>query len=102
MSPAGFDALLQAPARLQVMAVLAHVDSADFARLRAVTGTSDSVMSKHLSALADAGYVHLSKAASEGRQRTWASLTRAGRKAYTGHVAALRRIVDGADALAAE
>ena len=45
---------------------------------------------------------HLSKAASEGRQRTWASLTRAGRKAYTGHVAALRRIVDGADALAAE
>ena len=101
MTLAGFDPLLQAPARLQVMAVLAQVDSADFARLRAVTGTSDSVMSKHLSTLAEAGYVALSKAATEGRQRTWASLTRAGRKAYEGHVAALRRIVDG-HALAAE
>ena len=93
--------MLQAPARLQVMAVLAQVDSADFARLRAVTGASDSVMSKHLSTLAEAGYVTLSKAAADGRQRTWASLTRAGRKAYQAHVAALRRIVDG-NALAAE
>lgn len=102
MSAAGFDPLLQAPARLQVMAVLAQVDSADFARLRAVTATSDSVMSKHLSALAEAGYVALSKAASEGRQRTWASLTRAGRKAFVGHVATLKRIVDGEVLLAAE
>lgn len=102
MSLLGFDALLQAPARLQVMAVLAQVDSADFVRLRAITGTSDSVMSKHLSALVDAGYVTTSKAIAEGRQRTWASLTRPGRKAFTSHVAALKRIVDGADALAAE
>lgn len=102
MNPAGFNPLLQAPARLQVMAVLAQVDSADFARLRAVTGTSDSVMSKHLSALAEANYVSLSKAASAGRQRTWASLTRSGRNAFAGHVAALKRIVDGTDARAAE
>ena len=102
MSPAGFDPLLQAPARLQVMAVLAQVDSAEFARLRAVTGASDSVMSKHLSALAEADYIALSKATTEGRQRTWASLTRGGRKAFTAHVAALKRIVDGTDAIAAE
>lgn len=102
MSVAGFDPLLQAPARLQVMAVLAQVDSAEFARLRAVTGASDSVMSKHLSALAEADYIALSKATAEGRQRTWASLTSAGRKAFIAHVAALKRIVDGADALAAE
>ena len=95
MSAEGFDPLLQAPARLQVMAVLAQVDSADFARLRAVTGASDSVMSKHLSALADAGYVTLRKAASDGRQRTWAALTRPGRRAFTTHVAALRAIVAG-------
>ena len=96
MSVDGFDPLLQAPARLQVMAVLAHVDSADFARLRAVTGTSDSVMSKHLSALVEAGYVALSKAALDGRQRTWASLTRSGRATFTAHVAALHAIVAGA------
>ena len=95
MSASGFDPLLQAPARLQIMAVLAQVDSADFARLRAVTETSDSVMSKHLSALAEAGHVALSKAASDGRQRTWASLTRSGRAAFKAHVAALHAIVAG-------
>ena len=89
----GFDPLLQAPARLQVMAVLAQADEAEFARLKAVTTTSDSVMSKHLASLAEAGYVALRKGAVEGRQRTWASLTRSGRKAFAAHVAALRRIV---------
>jgi DNA-binding MarR family transcriptional regulator len=49
-------------------------------------------MSKHLSALADAGYVSLRKAASEGRQRTWASLTSAGRKAFGAHVKALEAL----------
>ena len=59
-------------------------------------------MPKHLSALAEADYIALSKATAECRQRTWASLTRGGRKAFTAHVAALKRIVDGTDAIAAE
>ena len=91
---AGFAPLLQAPARLQIMAVLANVSEAEFARFKAVTGASDSVMSKHLSALAEAGFIKLRKGPLDGRQRTWASLTRAGRVAFDEHVAALRRIVD--------
>ena len=91
----GFDSLLQAPARLQVMALLANASEAEFARMRDLTATSDSVMSKHVSALAEAGYVRVRKASSDGRQRTWVSLTRAGRKAFNGHVAALKRIVGG-------
>lgn len=91
----GFEPLLQAPARLQVMAVLAHAQDAEFARLKEVTGTSDSVMSKHLAALAEAGLIKLRKAAAGGRQRTWASLTRAGRRSFDDHVAALQRIVAG-------
>ncbi len=93
---AGFEPLLQAPARLQVMAVLANVSDAEFARLKEITGTSDSVMSKHLSGLADAGFIRLRKATTDGRQRTWASLTRAGRRTFDAHVAALQRIVAGA------
>lgn len=93
MNPAGFDPLLQAPARLQVMAVLAQVDEADFARLRTITMVSDSVLSKHLSALAEAGHIALRKAASGGRQRTWASLTPSGRRAFKAHVAALEALV---------
>jgi DNA-binding MarR family transcriptional regulator len=49
-------------------------------------------MSKHLSALSEAGYVHVRKSTLDGRQRTWAALTGAGRKAFTAHVAALRRL----------
>ena len=95
LASAGFEPLLQAPARLQVMAVLAQAQEAEFARLREVTGSSDSVMSKHLSALAEAGLIKLRKAAVEGRQRTWATLTRSGRRTFDDHVAALQRIVGG-------
>ncbi len=92
---AGFEPLLQAAARLQVMAVLVNAQQVEFARLKDLTGASDSVMSKHLSTLADAGFIKLSKATADGRQRTWTSVTRAGRKAFSNHVAALQRIVAG-------
>jgi DNA-binding MarR family transcriptional regulator len=91
----GFEPLLQAAARLQVMAVLVQAQQAEFVRLKELTGTSDSVMSKHLAALADAGLVKLTKATADGRQRTWASVTRTGRKTFQNHVAALQRIVAG-------
>jgi DNA-binding MarR family transcriptional regulator len=91
--PPGFDPILHPPARLQIAAVLAQVDDAEFARLRQITGVSDSVLSKHLSALTEAGHIALRKAASGGRQRTWASLTAAGRKAFRAHVAALEALI---------
>lgn len=92
----GFDAVLHPPARLQIAAVLAEADEAEFARLREITGVSDSVLSKHLSALAEAGHIVLRKAAADGRQRTWVSLTRGGRKAFKAHVAALEKLVAAA------
>lgn len=88
----GFDPVLHPPARLQISAVLAQVQDADFALLKEITDTSDSVMSKHLSALAEAGYVSLRKASLAGRQRTWASLTSAGRAAFRRHVKALETL----------
>ena len=91
--PGGFDATLHPPARLQIAAVLAQVSEAEFARLRSITGVSDSVLSKHLAALGEAGIVTLRKAATDGRQRTWASLTSAGRKAFKAHVAALEALI---------
>jgi DNA-binding MarR family transcriptional regulator len=90
--PTGFEAVLHPPARLQIAAVLAQAQEAEFALLKNVTGASDSVMSKHLSALVEAGYVHLRKATSGGRQRTWASLTASGRSAFRNHVKALESL----------
>lgn len=87
-----FDPILHAPARLQIAAVLAQAQDAEFALLKDVTGTSDSVMSKHLTALADARYVSIRKATSGGRQRTWASLTPRGRDAFRDHVKALEQL----------
>ena len=96
MSPLkGYDSILQPPARLQVMALLAQVSEAEFAKLRDMTATSDSVMSKHLSALGEAGYVTVRKTVTDGRNRTWVSITRAGRKSFDAHVQALKRIVGG-------
>jgi DNA-binding MarR family transcriptional regulator len=93
-----FDPVIHAPARLQIMAVLAGVQDAEFAVLRKIADVSDSVLSKHLSALSEAGYVRLRKAAMDGRQRTWASLTRSGRTAFRDHVAALTALAKVADA----
>lgn len=93
---------LHAPARLQIAAVLARAEEAEFAILRAIVAVSDSVLSKHLSALGEEGYVSLRKAALDGRQRTWASLTAKGRKAFRAHMTALQALVEVAERAAAE
>jgi DNA-binding MarR family transcriptional regulator len=53
---------------------------------------SDSVLSKHVRQLEEAGYVTVHKATVASRQRTSLSLTTAGRQAFDAHVAELRRI----------
>jgi len=103
MTPITLDSQLHAPARLQIATVLANVNAAEFAKLREITGVSDSVLSKHLSALVEAGYVRLTKSPLDGRQRTWASFTRAGRQAFAAHMRALQALVASAEqAMAAE
>jgi len=94
-SLAGFDEIVHAPNRLQICAILSAVDSADFAAVREVLGVADSVLSKHVRVLHEAGYVAVNKATSASRVRTSLSLTPAGRAAYDGHVAALAAIVSG-------
>lgn len=86
----GLDPVVHPPARLQIMAVLAEVGEAEFALLRRTADVSDSVLSKHLGALGEAGYVRLRKGAAGGRVRTWATITSEGRAAFRRHVEALR------------
>jgi len=64
-----------------------------FAEFRESLGVADSVLSKHVRVLHEAGYVDVHKSAGGSRVRTSLSLTRVGRAAYDGHVAALRAIV---------
>ena len=88
-----FDAVIHPPPRLQVCGLLAAVDSMDFAAVRDSVGVSDSVLSKHVKQLEEAGYVRVRKATVASRQRTWLVLTRTGRTALAGHVAELQRLL---------
>jgi DNA-binding MarR family transcriptional regulator len=93
----GLDPLIHAPARLQVVTTLSAVSEAEFATLRDILDVSDSVLSKHISALVDAGYVRSRKGIQAGRRTTWIGLTSTGQKALREHVAALRRLIDVVD-----
>lgn len=93
-----FDALIHAPGRLQICAILSAAE-AEFAVVRDSIKVSDSVLSKHVKALEEAGYVAVRKAALGGRQRTWLSLTPAGKKAFVAHVVELERLVKVASSL---
>lgn len=90
----GFDEVIHAPNRLRICSFLDATSAAEFSAIRDLLGVADSVVSKHLKVLQDAGYVTLTKPTGRGRVRTWASLSPAGKKAYHGHVAALRKLVD--------
>ena len=89
----GFDEVIHAPNRLQICAYLASLSEIEFVTLRDFLGVSDSVLSKHLKLLADAGYLNVIKRAENGRQRTWIALNKDGRRAYQNHVRELKRIV---------
>lgn len=89
---ARFDAVIHPPPRLQVCGLLAAVDLMEFAAVRDAVGVSDSVLSKHVKQLEEAGYVRVGKATVASRVRTSLSLTKEGRRAFDAHVAELRRI----------
>lgn len=93
-SPIAFEELIHAPVRLRICAGLAPVQWAEFAQLRDALGVADSVLSKHLKQLTDAGYVDIERFSKGGRSHVRVALTVAGRKAYVGHVAALRAMLE--------
>ena len=86
-----------APARLTLMTTLTAVSEAEFATLRETLDVSDSVLSKHLGALEEVGYLRRHKGVRRGRRTTWISLTPVGRRALRAHVTALRALIDGID-----
>ena len=86
------DPVIHGPNRLQICALLSPLREAEFAVLRDELGVSDSVLSKHIRQLEDAGYVELRKGKMNGRQHTWAKLTHEGRRAFKAHVAELTRL----------
>lgn len=92
-----FDAVIHPHTRLRICAALAPLDEVEFAIVREQVEVSDSVLSKQVGILEAAGYVQVDKRTVMSRQRTWLALTKAGRAAFAGHMAELRRLADAAE-----
>lgn len=87
------DPVIHAPTRLQIMSLLAAATDAEFSFVRDSLEISDSVLSKHASALEAAGYVEIRKGHVGKRPRTWLKLTGQGRIAFQDYVTTLQQIV---------
>lgn len=85
------DEFLHTPARLSVMALLAPAEWVAFGFLRDSIGTSDSALSKQLSALDAVGYVEVRK--DRAARSTSVRLTPAGRTAFAAYLTDLEALV---------
>ena len=99
----GLDDLLGHAVRFSIAALLAAARQAEFSFVRDHVEVTDSMLSKQVSLLEQAGYVKVEKGHVGKRPRTWLSLTREGRRAFDRHLAALREIAqsDGVNAASA-
>ncbi|WP_082473868.1 transcriptional regulator [Curtobacterium sp. Leaf261] len=89
-----FDAVVHAPQRLQICAMLSRGGEVEFAVLRDGLDVSDATLSKHLKTLTEAEYVVLRRVQrARGQARTWVSLTDAGSRALRGHFAFLQGLL---------
>jgi DNA-binding MarR family transcriptional regulator len=94
------DPVIHSPVRLSIMACLAAAERAEFGFVRDAVEVSDSLLSKQVTTLADAGYVKVKKGYVGKYPRTWLSLSTAGRRALDAHLAALTAIVTAAPSAA--
>jgi DNA-binding MarR family transcriptional regulator len=82
------------PVRFSLMAALGDSIELDFATLAAILQANDSVLSKSIAHLQDAGYITSRKVYVGSRPRTWVRATTEGADAFAGHLRALREIVE--------
>lgn len=82
--------------RLGILAVLRGTDAAEFGYLKEVLELTDGNLNRHLTVLAEAGYVTTAKAERPGpaprHRRTTVLITDAGRAAFDAELAQLNRL----------
>jgi DNA-binding MarR family transcriptional regulator len=74
--------IIHEPARLNIMAHLYVIDSADFLFLMRQTGLTFGNLSAHMSKLEEAGYIQIKKEFLGKKPHTMLSLTKKGRTAF--------------------
>src|SRR6266851_1141525 len=76
------DELIHQPVRFSIVAALAAAQEMEFAFLRDTVVVSDSLLSRYLTQLEEAGYVAIRKGYVGKRPRTWLSLSARGREVF--------------------
>lgn len=94
-SLARIDPDLGNPTRLGIVSSLKNRERAEFRLLRDSLGVSDSVLSRHISALEKAELVTVKKGYVGKRPRTWVSISKEGSARLEAHIQALRELAGG-------
>ena len=92
------DEIIHQSTRLKIMAalnVLGAEAQLHFTRLKSLVGATDGNLGAHLETLEKAGYVAIEKLFVGKKPQTRVKATAAGRRAFNGHVAYLRHILNG-------
>jgi DNA-binding MarR family transcriptional regulator len=95
----GPDEIIHQSLRLKIMATLNALppgERLEFPRLKALLKATDGNLGAHLATLESAGYIAVEKDFADRKPRTRVSVTAAGKRAFEGHVAYLRELIDGA------
>lgn len=86
--------------RLGILAILSHGDRVEFRYLQTSLALTAGNLSRHLTTLADAGLIKLTKGYQGRIPRTWVEMTKTGRRAYRAEIEVLRSLLEAADRLA--
>ncbi|MCW4018947.1 MAG: transcriptional regulator [Candidatus Bathyarchaeota archaeon] len=89
----GIDRLIHEPARLNIMAHLYVVQSADFLFIQHQTQMTPGNLSAHLSKLEEAGYVEVIKEFIDRKPHTALALTKKGRVAFKEYLKSIKKFV---------
>ena len=89
------DKVIHEPARLNIMAHLYVVESADFLFMMRQTGLTYGNLSSHLNKLEDAGYIEIIKEFVGKKPHTMLRLTKKGRNAFENYTKKMKQFFDG-------
>ena len=88
------DRVIHEKGRLAIMSALAATPELSFTELRDTLGMTDGNLTTHIRILQEEGFIAVAKSYQNNRPLTTCSLTKAGRKAFTGYIDLLEQIVN--------
>ena len=94
----GPDEIIHQTVRLKIMATLNALpegEAMEFTRLKQILQATDGNLGAHLTTLEKAGYIEVAKDFVGKKPRTRVIMTAPGRRAFQGHIAYLKSVIEG-------